>query len=74
MELLPVIETTWNTWKRLYPNTEVIAGTTGWSRPYTEYPYGGYRTDDSDTFAELTRRCAPTPTPKPSTTAPKTRC
>ena len=31
-----------------------IAVTTGWNRSYTEYPYGNYRTDDGDTFAQLT--------------------
>jgi|GEM_PF-592357 hypothetical protein len=53
LELLPVVETTWRTWKRLYPTTEVIAATTGWNRSYTSYPYADYRTDDGDTFAEL---------------------
>ena len=46
LKLLPVVETTWATWKRLHPDTRVIAGNTGWSRDYTRYPYGGYRTND----------------------------
>jgi hypothetical protein len=52
LELLPVIETTWKMWKRMYPDTQVAAGGTGLERysssvqnsfssdgPYTSYPY-----------------------------------
>lgn len=34
-----VIETTWGTWKTLYPNTLVVSTDTGWGRPYGLYPY-----------------------------------
>lgn len=54
LELMPVVETTWALWKRMYPSTTVVKATTGWayynSRPaynenqYTFYPYGDYRT------------------------------
>lgn len=40
------IETTWATWKAMYPNTEVLSSNTGFSRNYQEYPYGSYRSDD----------------------------
>ncbi len=54
--LMPVIETTWALWQRMYPNTTVVKAATGWehynSRPaynegqYTFYPYGNYRTSN----------------------------
>ena len=54
LELMPVVETTWSLWQRMYPSTTVVQATTGWerynSRPayhenqYTFYPYGDYRT------------------------------
>ena len=59
LELLPVVETTWAMWKKMYPNTTVIAAGTGWERylgdrpaynekAYETYPYfssglGDYR-------------------------------
>ena len=46
IEVIPVIETTWATWKRLYPNSKVMSTNTGFSRDYQVYPYGNYRTDD----------------------------
>ncbi len=39
---LPVIETTWKTWKALYPDTLVMTNVTGFARDYTRYPYGDY--------------------------------
>ncbi len=41
LKLLPVMETTWGYWKRLYPNTRVISGHTGVYpiNQYTAYPY-----------------------------------
>ena len=59
LELLPVVETTWGYWKRLYPDTKVVS-VTGESRVqavYTTYPYDTYRSADSEplfpTFPEL---------------------
>jgi len=46
LTLLPIVETTWETWKRLYPDTEVLSGGTGYSHNYRRYPYGKYRTDN----------------------------
>ncbi|MEM9720837.1 MAG: DUF3179 domain-containing protein [Bacteroidota bacterium] len=42
-----VVETTWETWKKLYPQTQVLSRETGFSRSYGLYPYGDYRTNDS---------------------------
>ncbi|MBI2505301.1 MAG: DUF3179 domain-containing protein [Candidatus Latescibacteria bacterium] len=63
LELLPVVETTWAMWRRMYPDTRVAQFGTGLDR-YTErqrsnygsvglyltYPYGAYRTDHGDLF------------------------
>ena len=45
LTLMPVIETTWRYWKRLYPDSKVISVDTGIysSGRYRDYPYGGYR-------------------------------
>ena len=45
LTLLPAVETTWSTWQRLHPETQVISGDTGTPRNYTRYPYGNYRVD-----------------------------
>lgn len=41
----PVVETTWKTWKTLFPNSKVLNKNTGFSRNYGVYPYGSYRTN-----------------------------
>jgi hypothetical protein len=42
-----VVETTWETWKNMYPNSMVVSNNTGISRPYGLFPYlnanGDYR-------------------------------
>ncbi|MEL6851469.1 MAG: DUF3179 domain-containing (seleno)protein, partial [Bacteroidota bacterium] len=45
-----VVETTWGTWKSMYPQTEVVSDQTGFFRDYTDYPYGDYITNDSRLF------------------------
>lgn len=42
-----LIETTWKTWKELYPDSRVVSEKTGFSRNYTNYPYGDYKTNNS---------------------------
>lgn len=42
-----VIETTWSTWKLLFPDTRVLSQITGYNRDYTTYPYGNYRTSNN---------------------------
>lgn len=47
LELLPVVETTWRYWKKMYPNTEVVSARTGFDRNYTRYPYSAYREENT---------------------------
>jgi hypothetical protein len=42
---LPAVETTWGTWKSMYPETILLSEDTGFSRDYDKYPYGTYRED-----------------------------
>jgi len=37
--ILPAIETSWGTWKKMYPSTLVVSTNTGHDRPYGSYPY-----------------------------------
>jgi len=39
---LQVVDTTWATWKAMYPETELLTRETGFSRDYDDYPYGDY--------------------------------
>ena len=41
-----MIETTWKTWKTMYPNSLVVSDDNGYDRDYTNYPYGDYKTND----------------------------
>jgi hypothetical protein len=41
-KLFNVVETNWETWKALYPNTKVLSLDTGFSRNYGVSPYGDY--------------------------------
>ena len=41
-----VIETTWKTWKKWYPQTRVNSTNTGFQRDYERYPYGNYKDND----------------------------
>ncbi|MDA1372101.1 MAG: DUF3179 domain-containing protein [Proteobacteria bacterium] len=47
---LQVIETTWGTWKAMYPQTSLLTTDTGFSFPYGFYPYGSYKTNNSLLF------------------------
>ncbi len=38
-----MLETTWKTWREMYPQTKVVSSNTGYSRPYGSYPYGDYK-------------------------------
>jgi len=48
IETFPVIETTWETWQAMYPNSMVMTRETGFSRNYNNYPYGDYRTNNNN--------------------------
>lgn len=40
-----VLETEWETWKTMFPDSEVMNYNTGHTRPYGDYPYGNYKKD-----------------------------
>ena len=46
-KLVQLVETSWKTWKEMYPDTRVVSEETGYGRDYSFYPYGNYRTDHS---------------------------
>lgn len=48
IETYSVIETKWRTWKRLYPNSQIMNTNTGFNRSYGQFPYGDYRTNDNN--------------------------
>ncbi len=50
INFVPMIETSWATWKSAYPDSEVLNTETGISRPYGEYPYGDYITNHDNIF------------------------
>ncbi|NJN26759.1 MAG: DUF3179 domain-containing protein [Cyclobacteriaceae bacterium] len=43
-----LIETTWASWKSMYPDTKVVSTSTGFNRNYGRYPYGDYKTNNSN--------------------------
>ncbi len=45
IETFHIVETTWKTWKEMYPATKVLSNFTGFSRNYDIYPYGDYKTN-----------------------------
>lgn len=51
-----LLETTWKTWKELYPNTKVLSANTGFNRNYGVYPYGSYRTNNDQLFFPVSNR------------------
>ena len=46
IQTYPVVETSWQTAKGLYPEAMVLNTNTSFSRDYDRYPYGDYRTND----------------------------
>lgn len=42
-DLMTAVETRWDTWKKLYPDSKVLSTNTGFSRQYGVYPYGDYK-------------------------------
>ena len=45
-----MMETTWGTWRQLYPQTLAVSSDTGYDRNYYEYPYGNYKTNNAIFF------------------------
>ena len=41
-----LIETTLATWRKSFPDSDVMNANTGFDRQYSFYPYGSYRSDD----------------------------
>lgn len=57
MEAIPVIQITWETWKEMYPESEILASDTGFQRNYEGYAYGSdYLKEDSATLFPLLNR------------------
>ncbi len=46
IDIVPLFETTWKTWKTMYPNTKVVSTNTGFTRSYGVSPYGDYSTNN----------------------------
>jgi hypothetical protein len=40
--LRPIVQSTWEAWKAMHPNTTVVSFDTGFGRNYGVYPYGNY--------------------------------
>ncbi len=45
-----LMETSWKTWKSMYPSSKVLSLNTGYNRNYQHYPYGTYKTNGSLLF------------------------
>ncbi|MDX2443933.1 MAG: DUF3179 domain-containing (seleno)protein [Bacteroidales bacterium] len=50
IENIQLVETTWNTWVKMFPDTKVVSSNTGYSRNYTRYPYGDYKSSNDLIF------------------------
>ena len=47
-----LIETNWGTWKKLFPDSKIVNSQTNYSRNYDAYPYGQYRTCNSQSCGD----------------------
>jgi len=43
-----LVETSWATWKAMFPDSRVVSTQTGYSRNYSRYPYGDYKTNNQN--------------------------
>lgn len=50
IKTIPLIETSWKTWKALFPSSQILNTTTGFNRSYGEYPYQDYKTNHNRLF------------------------
>jgi len=55
IETTQIIETTWETWKKAFPQTLVMNTDTGFDRNYNNYPYGDYRTNHSNIIFPISK-------------------
>ncbi len=53
LHLNNLVETTWGNWKTLFPDTKVVNSDTDYSRNYSRYPYGNYRTCNSQACGDF---------------------
>ena len=44
------VETKWDTWRKLYPASQVVTYNTGFNRNYGNYPYGDYKRSETLIF------------------------
>lgn len=54
-ESFHVVETNWKTWKEMFPNSKAVSSNTGFSRSYGRYPYGDYKTNNSQLLFPVSR-------------------
>jgi len=54
-KVVNIIETTWGLWKEMFPKTKILSDEQGFGRNYAEYPYGGYREDNSFLFFPVSK-------------------
>ena len=45
-----LLETSWETWKKLYPTSQILSLNKEFSRNYDRYPYGNYKTNNNLIF------------------------
>jgi len=43
----PLMQISWEGWRRLHPDTKVLSRNTGFPRDYSVYPYGDYRNNNT---------------------------
>lgn len=49
-ETIPLIETSWATWKQRFPGTQILSTATGFARNYEQYPYGDFKESEDLIF------------------------
>lgn len=53
LQIVPLFEMNWGSWKKYFPSSQVLNNQTGFNRPYQTYPYGDYLTNDSKILFDL---------------------
>ncbi len=56
VEMFRIVETTWETWKDMYPNSVVQSTDTGYDRRYGVYPYDDYKTNHNSLYFPVSHR------------------
>jgi hypothetical protein len=46
IETVHLVETTWETWRQMFPDSRVLNLNTSFQRDYSRYPYGSFRTNN----------------------------